>query len=139
MKIVVAGHGNFASGIKSTIKLLAGTLPDIDYVDFTEEMSEDELRVLLRKIVEIDNNIVFFCDLFGGTPYKVSVMLKQEFPSVEIVAGGNIGSLLEQALTGINKFATTEELAKKLVSSSIENTKRYQKYIFDNNEDTDGI
>ena len=32
MQIIVTGHGNFASGIESTVKLLAGSIKNIKYI-----------------------------------------------------------------------------------------------------------
>ncbi len=43
MQIIVTGHGNFASGIESTVKLLAGSIKNIKYIDFTEDMNEESL------------------------------------------------------------------------------------------------
>ena len=33
MEIIITGHGNFASGIESTVKLLAGSIKNVKYAD----------------------------------------------------------------------------------------------------------
>ncbi|TOK95956.1 PTS N-acetylglucosamine/galactosamine EIIA subunit, partial [Vibrio parahaemolyticus] len=49
MLIIITGHGHFATGLQSTIELLAGLQAQLKYVDFTSEMSEAELHNELLK------------------------------------------------------------------------------------------
>lgn len=75
MQIIVTGHGNFASGIESTVKLLAGSIKNIKYIDFTEDMNEESLMKKFEEAIKLNEHIVFFCDLLGGTPYKQAAIL----------------------------------------------------------------
>ena len=86
MQVIVTGHGNFASGIESTVKLLAGKIENVSYIDFTENMSEEDLAKEFKKQFDKDNQALFFCDLLGGTPYKQAAMLKAAHPSDDIAA-----------------------------------------------------
>ena len=76
MQIVVTGHGNFATGIASTVQLLAGNVSGVQYVDFTADMNEETLTNKLQETLTQDQGTVFFCDLLGGTPYKQAATLK---------------------------------------------------------------
>lgn len=120
MQIIVTGHGHFASGIESTVKLLAGSIKDVSYIDFTGEMSEKDLAEKLKKQAVKDKQTLFFCDLLGGTPFKQAVMYKVNNPTydVEVICGCNVGSLLEIALPGFSNYKVTNDLAKAIIDSS---------------------
>lgn len=120
MQIIVTGHGHFASGIESTVKLLAGSIKDVSYIDFTGEMSEKDLAEKFKKQAVKDKQTLFFCDLLGGTPFKQAVMYKVNNPTydVEVICGCNVGSLLEIALPGFSNYKVTNDLAKAIIDSS---------------------
>lgn len=42
--MILCGHGNFASGMYSAIKLIAGEQEDFATVDFSAGMSSEELK-----------------------------------------------------------------------------------------------
>lgn len=120
MQIIVTGHGNFATGIRSTVKLLAGSIKDVSYIDFTGEMSENDLAKRFEEQAVKDEQTLFFCDLLGGTPFKQAVMYKVNNPTydVEVICGCNVGSLLEIALPGFSNYKVTNDLAKAIIDSS---------------------
>ena len=89
MQIIVTGHGNFASGIESTVKLLAGSIKNIKYIDFTEDMNEESLMKKVEEAIDIS-----------------------------VICGCNVGSLLENGLTGLDKFNDSTELAQALIEST---------------------
>lgn len=44
MKIVLVGHGHFATGIYSSLQLIAGNQENVEAIDFVEGMPADELK-----------------------------------------------------------------------------------------------
>ena len=50
--IVLSGHGKFASGLNSSIQLIAGKQEGFEVVDFLEGMSSEALQQALQKAVE---------------------------------------------------------------------------------------
>ena len=42
--LIISGHGNFASGLRSSLKLIAGEPCNVEYVDFEETDSIEDLR-----------------------------------------------------------------------------------------------
>ena len=48
--LIVTGHGNFGSGLTSSLNLIAGEQENYQYVDFTKEV--DELRDDLNKAMD---------------------------------------------------------------------------------------
>lgn len=124
-RIIVIGHGHFASGIQSAIHVLTGDRTDIDYVDFVASDSEQDLKNKIQVLV--DNNreadILFFCDLLGGTPYKVSAQFAYASTNYEAVAGCNLGSLMEILFT--KDKISLSQLAAEIVQTSRQHTGRF--------------
>ena len=94
---VITGHGNFATGLRSSIKLLAGVPETFDFVDFTEDMSEEDMMERLSTLNQNGDAILYFADLLGGTPYKCAakIAFDNSEQDVAVVAGCNLGALLE--------------------------------------------
>lgn len=95
--IIVAGHGNFASGILSSARLIAGDTSDIIGIDFLESYSTEKLKQIIKEAVnQISDEVIILTDLAGGSPYNVSVMIKMEHTdkNIEVIAGINLPILL---------------------------------------------
>lgn len=140
MQIIVSGHGNFASGIQSNVKLLAGNLANVSFVDFTADMDEQQLAQQFQSLLEQDDQALFFCDLFGGTPYNQAVLLTRQYPKIAIVAGCNVGSLLEICVGDDWQKLSAEELGNKFIATSKAATKMFHHHkVQTEPEDGDGI
>ena len=117
-KISVTGHGHFATGLESTVELLAGPQKNISFIDFSSDMDEVKLHTALQAALTPNEPTVFFCDLLGGTPFKQAVTLSTEADQpIEVVAGANVASLLEVAFT-LDQTSDVDALADQLVSAS---------------------
>lgn len=140
-KIIVTGHGHFATGLQSTMELLAGKNEDVIFIDFTENDSDVTLKDKFNKALaeHTDDEFLFFCDLIGGTPYKVGATLAFERDSIEVVAGCNIGSLIEVLFT--KESYTIADLAKQVITASHQATGLFERKIpaTQETEEMDGI
>lgn len=139
-KIIVTGHGNYASGIKSAMEMLSGPNADFFYLDFLEGDSEETLSVNMKETLEANSgdDILIFCDLAGGTPFKVAATLAHGNERIEVVAGANLGSLLEILFSKENFDLI--ELADKVVESSRRSTLRFEKNVpLTDDEEGEGI
>lgn len=97
--IIVTGHGNFASGLTSGLKLLAGEPEDYEAVDFEAEDSIEELTGKLEAAVKrLDScqEIVICTDLTGGSPFNVASRLKMAsgHVTIEVTGGTNLPVVL---------------------------------------------
>lgn len=116
--IVIIGHGRFATGCQSTIELIAGIQPNIDYLDFGidgETVSlYDRIAVILK--AQKDKSLLFICDILGGTPFKTAVELTYEMEHVSVVAGPNISAMIEVVLQ--KDMVPFSELAQMLITET---------------------
>ncbi|AHJ34571.1 MAG: PTS sugar transporter [Lacticaseibacillus rhamnosus] len=114
---IITGHGNFATGLGSSVALLAGKQENFDFVDFTEDMGEADVDAKLRSLIKPEESVLIFTDLVGGTPYKCAAKIAYEMSDrdIAVVAGCNLASLLE---TIFGEYSNSEEYASALVKSS---------------------
>ncbi|VJK29398.1 PTS system sugar-specific transporter subunit EII [Streptococcus pneumoniae] len=97
MKIVLVGHGHFATGIYSSLQLIAGNQENVEAIDFVEGMSADELKQKILLAISNEEEVLILSDLLGGSPFKVSSTIMGENPAktVNVLSGLNLAMLME--------------------------------------------
>lgn len=111
--IIVTGHGNFATGLTSGLKLLAGDTEQYEAVDFEPEDSIDILTEKLngaKKRLEGCEAIAVFADLTGGSPFNVASRIKlygTDRP-FEVAGGTNLPVVLQAYLSRTMVHDVTE-------------------------------
>ena len=76
VNIIVTGHGNFASGVLSSMNLIAGEQEGVVGVDFLETDSTSDLEEKIKSAIEgLSDEILILSDLAGGSPFKTGVVL----------------------------------------------------------------
>ena len=131
--LVITGHGNYASGVKSALELIIGPKENVFAFDFLKEESEEEFATKFKDL-DKNNEYLFACDLMGGTPYKVVSRLDL---NKEILIGTNLGGLLDTALK-MDKLSLTE-LADNLKEASLKSVVNIKDLKIVEKEVTDGI
>ena len=100
--ILVTGHGNFATGISSSVKLIAGMPEKYEMVDFVETDGVDELAAKLSDAMDRLSDcegILVFSDLPGGSPFKTAVEVGMTKSNrVEVLSGTNLGMIIELSM-----------------------------------------
>lgn len=118
--IIVTGHGSFATGLTSGLKLLAGDPENYEAVDFLPEDSAESLEEKLRGAIERLSGceaILILADLVGGTPFNVSLRLTLSGSwNLEVIGGCNLPVVLDAYMSRM-----MEDDVKKLAESSADN------------------
>lgn len=100
--MIVTGHGNFATGISSSVRLIAGPQENYEAVDFLEGDSGETLMEKLRSALErlaACEEIIVFSDLAGGSPFQTAAGISVDSEKrIEVISGTNVGMLLECAM-----------------------------------------
>jgi N-acetylgalactosamine PTS system EIIA component len=99
--LIISGHGSFATGIQSSVKLIAGDQPNVEYVDFLEGDSIGDLEEKLLKAfyrLQECESVLVLCDLVGGSPFKTAVMLTNGKEKSTVIGGTNLAMVIETAL-----------------------------------------
>lgn len=109
-KVIVAGHGGFGTAIKNCLGMLVGETEGMYYVDFNLNDNLDSLNQKLQDAIKRcrEDEILFACDLTGGSPFKQCAMLCLEHPGYVTVAGLNVAAYSEMVY---NLELSAQELA----------------------------
>lgn len=101
--LIISGHGNFATGLHSSLKLISGEPINVEYVDFEETDSIETLKEkYYTSLKTLDNcdSILALTDLAGGSPFKTLVEVKTEIEKpMEVIGGTNLPMALEISMT----------------------------------------
>ena len=116
MKLILVGHGQYASGVASAVSMLSGNEEAVSFVDFTPVVSPDEFESRLRGVAECGEEVVIICDLVGGTPYNRACVIAHGNDQVTVVAGMNLAAILEAALS-VGDESRASEIVDLLCSS----------------------
>ncbi|OAT45702.1 PTS system N-acetylgalactosamine-/galactosamine-specific IIA component [Proteus hauseri ATCC 700826] len=112
--LIVSGHLNFASGMASAVKAIAGEQQDIAFIDFLESISPDELEKQMRQAIDSMDcqQYLFLTDLPGGTPCNRAMAIMMQNPAVEVLAGVNLPMIVNAAFE--REGCSTTELVQTL-------------------------
>ena len=139
--LLVTGHANFASGITSSVNLIAGEQEAYRYVDILPTYSlEDLSRELGKAMDDLKDceSILVFADLVGGTPFRTAVEVGYPRGNVTVIGGSNLPILLEVAMA--RKFEEdVEELTKTALETGKEQVLKYEFEAVEQEISDDGI
>ncbi len=95
--VIVTGHAGYATAMKRNLGMLVGELEDFYYVDFNEEDSIEILNGHFDEVLSAikDNDVLFACDLAGGSPFRTAAVLCSQHPGWAVVAGLNTSAYSE--------------------------------------------
>ena len=137
--IIITGHNHFASGILSSLTMIAGSKDNVFAVDFLSDDNDKSLEGKFIKIIDEnkDSEILFVCDLMGGTPFKVPSKLAFTNDSYEVVTGINLGGLIDTSMK-LDKMSIGE-LKTSCKDASIKSVIPLEKVITKEESSSEGI
>ncbi|MDQ0360265.1 PTS sugar transporter subunit IIA [Breznakia pachnodae] len=109
-RYLIASHGKMASGMLSTVKLLAGEREDIDYLDayIESDSISNQIKRYFDQYKEYE--ILVFTDLLAGSVNREIMRYLNE--NTHIISGFNLPLLLELLLS--DETITPEVIEEKL-------------------------
>jgi fructoselysine and glucoselysine-specific PTS system IIA component len=123
-KFIIATHGTFAGGIKSSLDIIIGSMEHVFLIQaYTDEniSVEAEIKKILEQINDQDE-LVVFTDLLGGsvTNQVIQNALK---PNVHIVAGFNLPLIIDVLLAG------NDTPLDEVINAALGNAKEQMVYV----------
>ena len=107
LRIFLSSHGNFASGIKSSLDILLGKSDNVTVFDaYLDDQNIQDVMEAFYSTVNEGEQVVLLSDLYGGSVNQV-MYLFLERPNTMLVAGVNLALVLELS---IRESVTEEEL-----------------------------
>ena len=123
-KFLIATHGAFAKGVKSSLDIIIGEMDNVflvqAYLDESKSV-EDELAEVLETVTA-GEELIIFTDLLGGSVNNI--MLRNALrDNVHIVSGFNLPLLIEVIL------GDAESPVIEVIESAINNAKEQMVYV----------
>ena len=123
-KFLIATHGSFAQGVKSSLDIIMGKIENIFLIEayVTENKTiEDELNTVLENI-NAEDELIVFTDLMGGS--ITNQILRQAWrENIHIVSGFNLPLLIDVLL------ADTDTPITDTIETSIINAREQIVYV----------
>lgn len=141
--LLITGHGHFATGLGSSLRLITGNTENIEYVDFEADHSTEILAENLHKAM--DNlkgcdGVLVLSDLAGGSPFKTAVECKFARPdqAIEVIAGSNLPMLIEGSMS-MAIYDNPLDMAEALIPTGKDYIIRFEMAEHEDNAEEDGI
>ncbi|MDF9824253.1 PTS system N-acetylgalactosamine-specific IIA component [Breznakia sp. PF5-3] len=135
--IMVIGHGNFPSGMKSAIEVIAGKQEKIQYIDFSQTDTATELEKNIKQGIEVfrdEDNILVFADLLSGSPFNTAIMEAMKDQRIKVFYGVNLGMLLE-VIVKRGMGASASEIEANASQTGIEQIGMFNPLSIDDEDD----
>lgn len=141
--LLITGHGHFATGLGSSLRLITGNTENIVYVDFEADHSTDTLTENINKgLDELKDcdGVLVLSDLAGGSPFKSAVECKVARPdqAIEVLAGSNLPMLIEGSMA-MAAFDSPLDMAQSLIETGKDYIVRFELTAHEDNAEEDGI
>lgn len=124
--IIIASHGEFASGILQSGTMIFGEQENVKAVTLMPSEGPDNVKAKMKEaIATFDNQdeVLFLVDLWGGTPFNQANGLVEEHKEKwAIVAGLNLPMLIE-AFASRFSMNTAHEIAAHILDTAREGVK----------------
>ncbi len=127
--MILTGHGNFGSGLYSSVKLISGEKENFVVCDFVEGMGADEdlMPMLEKAVADLSatcDGVLIFTDLKGGSPFQKAVTVAYGKENIEVVAGSNLPMILEASMAR-EFIESLEDLTNMAISTGKDQVYRY--------------
>ncbi|MCQ2011436.1 MAG: PTS fructose transporter subunit IIA [Sporolactobacillus sp.] len=116
-KILVATHGQFADGVKSSLSILVGKTDSITFLNaYVNKEDVDETIDRFFADAAEDDELIIFTDLLGGSVNQ-KVTLRAQKHHAFIIAGFNLPIILEVLLA-------SAPITKELLNQKLEECRK---------------
>lgn len=121
ISILITGHANFSSGLYSALKMVFGVNKNIEFVEFLESDTSENLKYRIRekikKLLQNSDAVICLTDIKGGTPFKICCELSLELTNkkISVISGANIPMLIY--LAAEMEDLTLDEAVKEAIKN----------------------
>ena len=111
-RIILASHGGLSAGMKDTVQMILGELPN-PYALATLRDETEPITVAARRLLDgfaAEDAVYIVTDVMGGSVNNEMLTLLPEYPAVHLICGMNASLVL--TLASNDEALTQDELAE---------------------------
>lgn len=109
--VYILNHGRFGEELIKSAELITGKIDRIKAFSLLPGMSIEEFLDNVQSKIEEDSPNIVLCDLYGGTPSNVAMMLSKHY-GFRIVCGVNLPMLIDLVISRANGMGIDELVDK---------------------------
>ena len=120
--IVLASHGDFATGIKMSAEMIFGQQEKVAAITLQPSQGPDDIRKQMEEAIASfqTEQVLILCDLYGGTPFnQANGLIHGHETNWAIVAGMNLPMVIE-ALASRLSMESAHEVASHIIQTAKE-------------------
>ena len=132
--IVLVTHGEFATGIVTSLELVYGKSENLETVTIhSSETLKEIIKNIQEKITGFNNNFptVIITDIAGGSTTQAALEILSSNENTYLLTGLSLGLLLEVVLADMTD---SDEENKEILREIIENTRQTINFVNDLSE-----
>lgn len=118
IRLLLAGHGRFATGVLSGIEMIFGPQGDIETVEFVDGETKTELDAKMDTALERlegAQGVLLLCDVLQGSPFQCAAERALRDERIRVVYGANVPMALEVVARLMGDVDDIDELANAVV------------------------
>jgi fructoselysine and glucoselysine-specific PTS system IIA component len=123
-KFLIATHGTFAAGVKSSLDMIIGTIENVfliqAYVN-ADIAVETQINEVMDQVGN-DDELVVFCDILGGSITN-QILQHALRPNVHVISGFNLPLLIEVLM------GDADTPVEEVIASALNNAKEQMTYV----------
>ncbi|MDO5408517.1 MAG: PTS fructose transporter subunit IIA [Eubacteriales bacterium] len=99
-QIILASHGDLSAGMKDTVSMVFGDLPNL-YVVATTRDEKESVGTVTRRLLDSfqpEDQVFILTDVLGGSVNNEMMVLLRDYPEVTLICGMNLSLVLNLAL-----------------------------------------
>lgn len=123
IRMLIAGHGRFASGVISGIEMIFGPQGDIEKVEFVDGETKSELDEKMDVAIgrlEGSDGILLLCDVLQGSPFQCAAERALCDSRICVVYGANVAMAVEAVARLMGGEDDLDSLARAVVEAGRE-------------------
>lgn len=122
MKFLLATHGAFASGLKSSIELLSGSCKQLHTIDaYLDEIGFETQLTAFLATCSADEPLIFLSDIYGGSVNQILYQHLNDLPDIKLICGVNLPLVMELVLQ--EEAGYSDEHLKQVIAMACEGIK----------------
>lgn len=95
INIILASHGSLAEGMADSVSMLYGKPECFHSVCLRAEDIAEVFGERIESLLDSNLDNIIITDILGGTPFNQGMLLSEKYTNVRVVAGMNLGMILE--------------------------------------------
>ena len=134
VNVIIITHGSFAAGLLDAAQLIVGQQENVLTFGLSEGDSIDQLEMDAENGINVlseTGSVLILVDLFGASPFNVSLRLLQRYPEIKIVTGASLPMLIEALMN--REFMELGELADHVAQTGREHSKTLDEWMSSDN------